>query len=222
MRKHILILLLVLFVTASYAQDFRAGPLLGISFSQVDGDNYAGYNKVGLNMGAFVSRQISDKWDIQLDIAYIQKGSREAPDPDKGKYDDYKIALSYIQFPLVGRYHYKQFSAEGGISIGALLNSEEEIDGTPIGDIPSHEIVPFQDIEWATVFGLNYHFNDRLWLNVRWLYSINRVRIPYDGEIPVYNPKPHWLSRKPGQYNNNFVVTAYYSFNKLLQSGTGN
>jgi hypothetical protein len=222
MHKNFLILLFAFSTLLSSAQEFRAGPLLGMSFSQVDGDNFAGYNKVGINLGTFVSRQISEKWDLQFDIAYIQKGSREAPDPEKGKYDDYKIALSYIQIPVVGRYRYKQFSGEAGISIGVLLNDEEEIDGRPIGDIPSHSIVPFKDTEWAPVFGLNYHITDHLWINARWLYSINRIRIPYDGDIDIYNPRPHWISRKPGQYNNNFVITAYYSINKLLQSGTGN
>jgi len=216
MNKAILILSLLICTSLAHAQDFRAGALLGTSFSQVDGDNYIGYNKVGINIGGFVSRPISDKWELQFDISYIQKGSREAPKPDKGRYDDYKIHLSYIQFPLVARYHYKKFSGEAGISIAALLNSEEEVDGAPVEDIPNSDIVPFQNTEWATVFGLNYHITDRLWINARWLYSINRVRIPYNGEIPVYNPKPHWLSRKPGQYNNNFVVSAYYSINKLL------
>ncbi|MBR8537065.1 PorT family protein [Carboxylicivirga sediminis] len=216
MRKlNILFFILITSIT-SVAQEFSAGPLLGTSFSQVDGDNFGGYNKVGINLGAFVSRTITEHWDIQLDIAYMQKGSREAPNPEKGKYDDYKIHLSYIQFPLVGRYQYKQFSAEGGLSVGTLLSSKEEIDGTPIGELPSHSVVPFQDIEWATIFGFNYHFTDKLWVNARWFYSINRIRIPYDGEIPVYNPKPHWISRKPGQYNNNFVVSLYYKFDKLL------
>jgi opacity protein-like surface antigen len=216
MHKYLIILAFSLLATSITAQEFRAGPLLGTSFSQVDGDNFVGYNKVGINLGGFVSRPINDKWTIQLDIAYIQKGSREAPKPDKGKYDDYKIHLSYIQFPLVARYRYKNFSGEAGLAIAALLNSEEEIDGVPVEDVPNADIVPFQNTEWASVFGLNYHFNENFWINARWYYSINRVRIPYDGEIPVYNPKPHWLSRKPGQYNNNFVVTLYYSINRLL------
>ncbi|WP_439181985.1 porin family protein [Carboxylicivirga taeanensis] len=206
----------LLFGTTIKAQEFRAGPLVGASFSQVDGDYFSGYNKAGFTLGAFVKRPLAKHWDIQLDIAYIQKGSREAPNPEKGKYDDYKIHLDYIQFPLVARYQYRQFSAEGGVSVGVLLGSKEEIDGTPIGDLPEHEMVPFQDIEWASVFGLNYHVNERLWINARWLYSINRIRIPYDGKIPVYDPKAHWLSRKPGQYNNNFVLTFYYAFDRIL------
>ncbi|MCT4586550.1 MAG: PorT family protein [Carboxylicivirga sp.] len=94
MHKYLIILAFSLLATSLTAQEFRAGPLLGTSFSQVDGDNFVGYNKVGINLGGFVSRPINDKWTIQLDIAYMQKGSREAPKPDKGKYDDYKIHIS--------------------------------------------------------------------------------------------------------------------------------
>ncbi len=210
------IALIFVFLSSTLAQEFRAGPLLGLSFNQVDGDNFSGYNKLGLNLGGFVNRQINEKWDIQLDIAYMQKGSREAPDVEQGDYDDYEMSLSYIQFPLVGRYRYKQFSGELGLAIGVLLSDEEKIDGTPIDDLPAYDKVEFESMEYATVFGLNYHFNDHFWINARWMYSINRIRIPYGGEIPVYNPKPHWLSRKPGQYNNNFVVSVYYSINKLI------
>jgi len=216
MKKNLLILALILIVVKASAQEFRAGPLLGTSFSQVDGDNFSGFNKVGITLGAFVTRSISDKWELQFDISYIQKGSREAPKPDKGKLDDYKIHLDYMQFPIVARYRYKNFSVEGGMSIAVLINDKEEIDGTPIEDLPSYNKVPFQTMEYATVFGLNYHLNDRLWINARLLYSLNRIRIPYDGEIPAYDPKNHWFSRKPGQYNNNFIVSVYYSLNSLL------
>ncbi|WP_430811462.1 MULTISPECIES: porin family protein [unclassified Carboxylicivirga] len=216
MHRILLSSFFVLWAALSGAQEFRAGPLLGAHFSQVDGDFYSGYNKVGLTVGGFVSRPIADRWELQLDIAYVQKGSREAPNPDKGKYDDYKMSLNYIQFPLVARYRYKQFSGEAGVSVAALLSSEEEQDGSPISDNPNATPVPFKDVEWATVLGLNYHINERLRINLRWLYSINRIRIPYDGDIPAYDPKNHWLSRKPGQYSNNLVVSAYYSINRLL------
>lgn len=206
----------LLFSAISYstsAQDFVAGPLAGMSFSQVDGDFHAGFHKPGINIGGFVYRPISENWDIQMEIAYTQKGSRKKPNYDNNDYTDYEINLQYIQIPLLAKFHYKSFSAEAGVSIGSLLASEELWEGSPL---VSDDEVPFKDMEYATLFGVNYHINKRLWVNVRWSYSINRIRIPYNGEIPIYEPKKHWLSRKTGQYNNNVLVSVYFALNQVL------
>ena len=40
------------------AQEFGAALLIGSNFSQVDGDQLGGYNKVGLNAGLEINRQI--------------------------------------------------------------------------------------------------------------------------------------------------------------------
>lgn len=209
--KYCLFIIFLFSIIFAEAQEFRAGPLVGLNMSQVDGDDYAGFNKLGLELGGFVSRKIATNWEAQLDIAYIQKGSRKVPKADKGDYADYEIKLDYIHFPIVARYRYKDFSVEGGVAIGVLLNDEEYRDGQPLKGLEG--VPPFQPIEYATVFGFNYHLSDRLWVNARLLYSINRVRIPYDGQVPIY--KPHWLSRLPGQYNNNMVFTVYYAINRL-------
>lgn len=215
MKQHLLtILFLVLHTTLTYSQDFRAGFTGGLSVLQVDGDFYSGYNKAGYTLGGFVCRRIAPSIDLQFDISYISKGSRESPDPDNGKYDDYEIDLGYIQFPLVARYHFKQFSAEAGIAIAVLLGDDEFKDGQSIKEW--EDVPPFQTMEYATIVGLNYHFTRHLWLNARFLYSLNRIRLPYDGEIPVYNPRPHWISRKPGQYNNTIVFSVYYAINRSL------
>lgn len=212
--KNLLILTFTIVLTTSItAQEFRAGPLGGFAVSQVDGDGYPGYHKIGLTLGGFVSRPLSESWDLQLDISYIRKGSRETPKPEKNQFDDYQIDLDYIQFPLVARYKYKKVSFEGGLSIAALIGSDEFRDGQSISDL--EDVPPFKGVEYTTVLGFNYHFNKRLWINARFLYSLNRIRIPYDGQIPVYDPRKHWLSRKPGQYNNNLVFSLYYSIINL-------
>ncbi len=213
--KSLISLLILLTLTSfiSQAQEFRAGPLAGFGVSQVDGDGYAGFHKVGLNLGAFVSRELSPRWDIQLDIAYMQKGSRKKPNIEQNNTDDYEIDLGYIQFPLVAKYKAKQMSFELGLSIGTLLHDDEFRDEQSIKGLEG--VPPFKSMEYATVLGLNYHFTERLWINGRFLYSLNRIRVPYDGQIPVYDPRKHWLSRKPGQYNNNLVFSVYYSINRL-------
>ncbi len=213
MYRHLLIIIvsIFLFYTSSAAQDFIAGPLAGVTFSQIDGDTYTGFNKPGVNFGAFVIREIDSHWDVQGEITYTQKGARKYPKPDEGDFDDYKVSLGYIQFPLLGVYKFNAFSLEGGISIGSLISSYEAKDQVKI---PEATAVPFQNIEWATLLGFNYYFSQRAWVNVRMSYSINRIRIPFNGEIPVYDPKAHWLSNEPGQYNSNLFFTLYYAFNR--------
>ena len=199
---------LILIYTACYisAQDFFAGPVLGASFTQVDGDSYAGFNKAGLKVGGFVGRSLSDLWDVQMEIIYIQKGSRKTPDVKKGDYADYSIQLDYIQFPLIARYKLNKFSFEGGASYGVLLNSVEKVNGDLI---PEDSRVPFQKNELASIFSVNYQITDRLKINARYSYSLYRIRIPYNGEIPIYDP--YWDRRKPGQYNHVVNFSFYYN-----------
>jgi len=207
-------IVLIHFSTVSHTQNFVAGPKLGIAFTQVDGDSYAGFHKVGLNLGGFVYRSISknERWDLQFEIEYIQKGSRKYPDVEMGDYTEYKISLNYIQFPLFLRFNANHFSFEGGVSIGALLSTEELSDGA---EIPEDVRIPFKTMEYASIFSVNYHFTKKLWLNARYSYSFARIRIPYNGEIPVYDP--HWDLRRPGQYNNLMVFSLYYAFGKDLK-----
>ncbi len=203
----ILPILLFLFSTTVLSQNFHAGPKVGVDFSQVDGDGYGGYHKAGLNLGAFVYRTIGKKqhWDLQFEIEYIQKGSRKTPNYDTGDLNDYKLTLNYIQMPLIARYNMRHVSLEGGLSLGTLLSSKEIFNDTEGGN-------PFKSMEFAMILGINYHFNPKLWINGRYTVSLARVREPYNGEIPVYDPNDLWDCRKPGQYNNVLVVSLYYAF----------
>jgi len=193
--------------TAGFSQKFYGGPKAGIDFTQVDGDSYRGYHKVGMDLGGFVYRSFGkkDQWDLQFEIEYIQKGSRKTPDYETGDETDYKLNLNYIQIPLIARYNMRHVSMEAGISIGTLISSKEIYNGTEGGN-------PFKPMEYAMILGINYHFNPKLWLNARYTFSLARIRDPYNGEIPVERPPDVWRIRKPGQFNNVLVFSLYYAF----------
>ncbi len=57
-------------------QRIRGGAILGITASQVDGDDYAGYHKVGI-VGGFVGQiPVSKKFFFSTEILYVQKGAK--------------------------------------------------------------------------------------------------------------------------------------------------
>jgi len=56
-------------------QNFEGGVLLGLTASQIDGDNYRGYNKVGLQGGGWVRRMFTYTVGGQMELRYVQKGA---------------------------------------------------------------------------------------------------------------------------------------------------
>jgi len=204
----ILIFLVFLFIGNSYSQDFNAGILGGAVASQVDGDSYAGFNKLGLVAGMFVSRELTSKIDLQLEMKYKQKGSQFSGDKEKGDFRFYKMALSYLEIPLMVKYKYSDFNIEGGLNFAVLMDSKEEDE---FGEVIYSN--PFEKYEFSPLIGINYQWKKNLSFSVRWSYSLNRIRKAYKGEYDnvVY---PHWDLKKPGQYNHSIELVLFYKFHR--------
>ncbi len=74
------IALLALFLLAflpmlSHAQNFGGGILLAFNASQVDGDNFKGFNQAGLTAGGFLRYRLNDTWVLAPELIYEQLGS---------------------------------------------------------------------------------------------------------------------------------------------------
>src|ERR1700744_4144942 len=57
---------------------FKGGLVLGTNFTQVDGDTYYGYHKIGLNTGGMVYVHFTQLFGVSMELLYSQKGSRAA------------------------------------------------------------------------------------------------------------------------------------------------
>jgi hypothetical protein len=110
-------------ISPTQAQDdnrFHSGIIGGISTSQVDGDNLGGYDKVGIKAGVFVNRNFSKPFSIQMELLFIQKGSRAPVNPDDNSY--FIMRLNYAEVPVMFRYRFsKKIIAEAGASFATLL-----------------------------------------------------------------------------------------------------
>ena len=98
LKKFTILLFCGFLAISSNAQNFGGGIILGLSTSQVDGDNLGGFNKAGLLVGAFANTSISEFYAFQMEITYIQKGSNNPKmnDSEHKKFRIKDISSSYI------------------------------------------------------------------------------------------------------------------------------
>jgi hypothetical protein len=166
-----LVLAVFIFFRTAKAQDenpilkFRGGIIAGMNASQVDGDNYAGYTKVGFN-GGFISQiPISNFFFGSVELLYSQQGSRSHTVP--GEPLAYKLKLNYAQIPVLINFQDKpSFNLGAGFAYGRLLRVREYVDQL---EQPGEG---FGKNDWEVMVGANYLFTPHFLLNARFAYSI--------------------------------------------------
>jgi hypothetical protein len=202
MRKIFLLLICYLFMQPAFSQTFGGGFLAGLSMSQLDGDTWGGFHKAGFTGGIYTYTTITNKFDVQLELRYVQKGSQSnSKDPEVF----YRSTLNYIELPLFLRYNvYSKFSADIGLAFGFLQKSAEDKDGS--GDLPADP--PFNKTEFSGLIGVNYKMLDWLNFNARYNYSILAVRDHPGGQS--------WFLNQ-GQYNSVITIALYF---QLANFGT--
>jgi hypothetical protein len=199
MLKRVIISVFILFSINAIGQQFKGGIDGGIIGSQVTGDLLGGFNKAGVKAGGYVSLRLNDLSSVQMELNFIQKGSRKNPSqqPDSTMdYSTYLLRLNYIEMPLHYRYQFrKTIMFEGGISMGVLVNAQELRNG--IEDMP----VPFKKYDLSWEMGVFYEILEGIQVNLRYSYSILAVRRHNLGQS-TWNNK--------GWYNEILGVTLYY------------
>lgn len=202
MKYKILILFTLIFLGFSAkAQYFNAGAKLGIVASQVDGDTYSGFDKLGFNIGAFVNYKLSYRTSLQLELEYIQKGSKHNPNYDKNDFEQYKMSLSYIQVPVILQYKLSQnMAVEAGPSFGVLISNYEERDNFEISSNP------FRSFALNISAGFVYTLNENWKVNFRNDYSLLGIR-------QKAAPGDRYIWFHYGQFNNALVLSIQYVIN---------
>lgn len=195
-------LALFIFISSNaFAQQFNAGIKAGVTASQISGDQLGGYDKAGLMAGGYVGMPLSQKFDLALEILYIQKGSKKNSNPDKGDYDYYRLRLNYFEFPLFLKWKFsKRFVFEGGITYGVLVKQTEE---DAYGELPNRR--EFNKGEFGFGGGLLVNFAKQFSFTSRIETSLLPVREHVSGETYYFNK---------GQYNAAITFGLQYNFGK--------
>ena len=188
------------------AQNFGGGIILGLSTSQVGGDDLGGFNKAGILAGFFANKSISELLSFQMEMTYIQKGSNNPNMNNSEHLQDYEkpdISSSYIEIPLLLQYHQSEvLKIEGGLLSAYLINGYYN---DRIGEIPN-ETNPFINYDLGLFLGLDYKYSDNISLNTRICNSI----FPIGSED--YNGVSRYNSNMKGKYNSVLSFALHYNF----------
>lgn len=200
----LVVLLLLLPGYSVYSQRFNGGILAGGIVSQVDGDNWIGYHKFGFMVGGMVSLQVSPHSTFQMEMEFIQKGSRKNSDLEAGDPTVYLMRLNYLEVPLLYQYTFlKRFSVEAGPAMDVLLGYKESLDGQ---EVP--EKYPFRHVTLAGIVGVAGYITHHLKATFRFNYSLLSIRVPQE------NPPSVWrkILFEAGQYNNVMSLSLSWDF----------
>ena len=201
----LLLALMLIGAKTTLAQSFNAGLIAGATFSQVDGDSYYGFHKVGFTAGTYVSLPVANHFALQMELKYTQMGAHSsAKEIIEYNYPAYNLRLHYAEIPLMLRYDFGHFTVYGksldnlalelGLSLDFLLKYRGEIEAAT-------QTWRLNFFSVTGNFGLHYAFTKHLGIGSRMMYSITPMQT---------NPNP--LRLFDHSYNKVIQITLTYNF----------
>ena len=158
----------------SQGQRFKAGLTFGLTASQINGDDSAKFNKLGITAGLKAITILTPKSDLVIELLFSQRGSRTDFGKNSGIPQRF-INLQYIEVPIIytlkdwyqEEEDYYKMHFQLGLSYGRLFGSSFE-------NSPLEVAAPFfreNDFSWLT--GITFHTNAHFGFFARYTRSIN-------------------------------------------------
>ncbi len=184
-------------LTDTAGQHLNVGLYGGVTASQVDGDSYTGFNKLGLCGGFFMNRPMDYNISWQLEIKYGSRGVYKGPaDNDLTLY---RSVYHIVELPLSVHY---LFEDKILLEIGT---SPEVLVATRFSDengLMDPSTYPENRRFGLSVFaGIGYWFNGKIMAGLRYTNSAIPFRDPEEWNHPLYR----------GYFHNVISLTLAYS-----------
>lgn len=118
-----LTILLLFTITGTLSgQQLSVGLFGGLNVSQVSGDTYSGFNKLGFNAGIFVNRLIDRDFYGQVEIKYGTRGVYQGPTDNNQTI--YMSSYHILEIPLSVNYLFNEkIQVEAGTSPELLITT---------------------------------------------------------------------------------------------------
>ena len=180
-----------------------------LTFNQVQGDGYAGYNHVGFQFGFGTMFKVAENHRIGFEINYAQRGSRQRINLKKFVTNDFKLYLNYIDVPVFYIFPKWGIHFELGPVFSFLVNNTHTMNGVKI-DLGN----PYNSLEFGALLSANFKISDALYLKIRANNSITGIF-----KTPEASTGYFWQT---GSFHSGLGVNLTYYFSKpnIGDSGT--
>lgn len=169
--RQVIIAVLLAAATSGFSQQFQGGVIGGLNAARIDGDGHELYGKLGLNVGAFISREIfQNQLYWQLEVKYTSRGKYNIQrDPSGFPIRIELIDLKYVELPISLHYLFNEkLQVELGLSPDVLLREYYEVDNDPVSPDYANDLNRFGI---TAMVGVNYFIIEKLAVGMRFNYS---------------------------------------------------
>ncbi|MEO0403788.1 MAG: porin family protein, partial [Bacteroidota bacterium] len=165
--------------------DFRGGLMAGVLGTQMSGDRLAGFDKVGLQAGAFVGIPLGSSLSAEIELYYITKGSQQPTNPDDPDRSTFGYRFNYVEMPLMLQYNITDsWRGIAGGYFGVLTSSKVIFNNI---DRPIENPEP-SSTDIGLIIGAGYQITPRFQVELRYSQSIIPVRDFADtGFDPIFD-----------------------------------
>jgi hypothetical protein len=180
---------------------------VGMNLTQVDGDEFYGFHKVGLNIGpgVLVPFGKNKKWSVGMELLYSQKGSHHSGSSDTTTYN---LKIDYLEIPVLVHFTDKKVISGGvGFSYGQLINYKETKNSF-FDSLYTYQN-SMSNFDISVIADLQIRLWNRLWANLRYQYS---VKSNHTVLIKDYTNTKNQYTRD--QYNNVITLRLTWVFNQ--------
>jgi hypothetical protein len=170
---------------------FSAGLIGGLSMSQLDGDNYTGYDYKALFGGLKVSAFLHDKLTFDVNFLYIRKGASIENEEIEFRVSfpkDRLIHLSYVEIPFLfslkpnGKQSKLYF--EGGAAFSKLIDTKIQENVRYFTDVSFEQIgEDLSSNDVSAIIGIGSYFTKNMSIGMRFSYGLNKI---YIKENPIF------------------------------------
>ena len=179
---------------------FKALFHAGINGSQIDGDNYAGYNQIGFDGGVGALVRFHKYLSVSMSLDYSMKGARQQlkQDPNATTLSKYQVQWDYLDVPVMINVHDKDLIMFGiGLQPAVMIRYKEwDEQGNDRTSNPPAGTPNVFDLEG--VAALHFLIKKQFMLGVKFSYSLIKIR----GAL--------YANRFNGEYNNILTFEAGY------------